>query len=177
MHQNVAFLGIKFQNFLGRGYMCSLPRLYQIRSCRAPGWPPPIKNSAYAPVSQAYNRLKSVSQFYLSKHTSCPEQQYKRQNACWWCITQGAAPLIRDTHVLKTQLMCCISLYKEKDTDNGIPKKQKKSVHNRGIIAIIIIVVVVILSPENRSFIKATPTLVGEAFVFYLWTSFCHAPS
>ena len=24
--------------------------------------------------------------------------------------------------------------------------------------------------------IKATPTIVGEAFIFYLWTFFCHAP-
>ena len=24
--------------------------------------------------------------------------------------------------------------------------------------------------------IKATPTIVGEAFIFYLWSFFCHAP-
>ena len=39
--------------------------------------------------------------------------------------------------------------------------------YNRGVVKVSV----------QYTIIKATPTLVGEAFIFYLWTFFCHAPS
>ena len=32
------------------------------------------------------------------------------------------------------------------------------------------------VSEKNVALFKATPTIVEDAFIFYLWTFFCHAP-